>query len=193
MTQQTVAAGQLRAFVERIERMQEERKTIAEDIAEVIKEAVGTGFDRLAIKAVLKIRSVDDGIAKWQENSAILDLYLGALGMLPAPAGARAHVENIEEFRAKATEDNGTYQAHLEGHGVTGVASRPVSGRTETATSEAMDATAGETALHFEPPAFLKRDHAPLRPLCQNPDDCAGYGRTHCHACLKASGEVEAA
>ncbi|TIL33428.1 GapR family DNA-binding domain-containing protein, partial [Mesorhizobium sp.] len=44
-TSQTVAAGQLRAFIERIERLEEEKKTIADDIKEVFAEAKGTGFD----------------------------------------------------------------------------------------------------------------------------------------------------
>lgn len=82
-TAQTVAAQQLRAFVERIERLQEERKTIADDISEVFKEAVGTGFDKAAIKDILKIRR--KGLAEYEEHSAILDLYLTAMGMTADP------------------------------------------------------------------------------------------------------------
>ncbi len=47
---QTVAAGQLRAFIERIERLEEEKKTIADDIKEVFAEAKGTGFDTKAMR-----------------------------------------------------------------------------------------------------------------------------------------------
>ena len=94
----TVAAQQLRAFVERIERLQEERKTIAADIAEVFKELESTGFDKAATKAILKIRQADDGLAVWSERSATVALYLTALGMAPAPARAR---ENIEQFPAR--------------------------------------------------------------------------------------------
>lgn len=95
----TVAAQQLRAFVERIERLQEERKTIADDIAEVFKELEGTGFDKAATKAILKIRQADNGLAVWSERSATVDLYLTALGMAPAPARTR---ENIEQFPTRA-------------------------------------------------------------------------------------------
>lgn len=86
-TAQTVAAGQLRAFVERIERLQEERKTIADDISEVFKEATGTGFDKAALKDILKIRR--KGIAEHEEHSAIVELYLSAMGMGSPRARAR--------------------------------------------------------------------------------------------------------
>lgn len=172
-----VASQQLRAFVERIERLQEERKTIADDIAEVFKEATDTGFDKVALKAVLKIRSVEDGIAKWHENSAILDLYLGALGMITADerrAPAHARVEKIEQF--------------------------PASGKVEasvvvTAVSPSPPAASGadEMAAPFEPPAFLTRADKPLRPHCLRPDNCGGYGKIHCHSCLAASDQVEVA
>jgi uncharacterized protein (UPF0335 family) len=78
-TGQTVAAGHLRSFIERIERLEEERKTIAEDIKEVFAEAKGTGFDTKAIRTILKLRKKDQ--AERQEEEAILDLYLVALGM----------------------------------------------------------------------------------------------------------------
>lgn len=75
----TVAAGQLRAFIERIERLEDERKTIAEDIKEVFSEAKGTGFDTKAIRTIIKLRKKDQ--SERQEEEAILDLYKSALGM----------------------------------------------------------------------------------------------------------------
>jgi uncharacterized protein (UPF0335 family) len=78
-TSQTVAAGQLRAFIERIERLHEERTTIGQDIAELFAEAKGTGFDTKAMKTLLKLRRQDQ--AQRQEEEAILDLYKAALGM----------------------------------------------------------------------------------------------------------------
>jgi len=78
-TAQTVAAGQLRAFIERIERLEEEKKTIADDIKEVFAEAKGTGFDTKAIRTIVRLRRQDQ--AKRQEDEAILDLYKAALGM----------------------------------------------------------------------------------------------------------------
>ena len=79
-TSQTVAAGQLRAFVERIERLHEERKEIADDIKEVFGEAKGCGFDTVAMKACIRMRAMDP--AERQERESILDLYMAALGML---------------------------------------------------------------------------------------------------------------
>lgn len=76
---QTVAAGQLRAFIERIERLEEEKKTIADDIKEVYAELKGTGFEPKAVRQIIRIRKQDQ--AERQEAEAILDLYMNALGM----------------------------------------------------------------------------------------------------------------
>ena len=79
-TSQTVAAGQLRAFIERIERLEEEKKTISDDIKEVFAEAKGTGFDTKAMRSNIRLRKKDH--AERQEEDAILDLYMAALGMV---------------------------------------------------------------------------------------------------------------
>lgn len=76
---QTVAVGQLRAFIERIERLAEEKETIQDDIREVFAEAKGTGFDTKALRELIKLRRMDQ--AERQEREAILDLYKAALGM----------------------------------------------------------------------------------------------------------------
>ena len=76
---QTVAAGQLRAFIERVERLEEEKKTISEDIKEVYAEMKGTGFDTKAVRTLIRLRKKDQ--AERQEEEAILDLYKAALGM----------------------------------------------------------------------------------------------------------------
>ncbi|MEO9614192.1 MAG: DUF2312 domain-containing protein [Nitratireductor sp.] len=78
-TTETVAAGQLRAFIERIERLEEEKKTIADDIKEVYAEMKGTGFDTKAVRTLIRLRKQDQ--AERQEAEAILDLYKAALGM----------------------------------------------------------------------------------------------------------------
>ena len=75
----TVAAGQLRAFVERIERLEEDKKTVAEDIKEVYAELKGTGFDTKAVRTIVRLRKKDQ--AERQEEETILDLYKNALGM----------------------------------------------------------------------------------------------------------------
>lgn len=79
-TSQTVAAGQLRAFIERIERLTEEKQAIQGDISDVYSEAKGTGFDTRAIRELIKERKVDP--TERQERESILDLYKSALGMI---------------------------------------------------------------------------------------------------------------
>ena len=72
--------GQLRAFVERVERLSEEKKAIADNIKDVFAEAKGNGFDTKIMRKTIKIRAMDRD--KWREEEEILDLYLAALGLL---------------------------------------------------------------------------------------------------------------
>ena len=78
-TNQIVAAGQLRALIERIERLEEEKHTLGEDIKDVFAEAKGNGFDTKAIRTIIKLRKQDQ--AERDEAESILDLYKSALGM----------------------------------------------------------------------------------------------------------------
>lgn len=75
-----IAADQLRAFIERIERLEMEKQAIADDIKEVFAEAKGSGFDTKVMRAIIKIRKQDRN--ERAEQEAILDLYLHALGMV---------------------------------------------------------------------------------------------------------------
>jgi uncharacterized protein (UPF0335 family) len=72
-------AGQLRSLIERIERLEEEKAALAADIREVYSEAKGQGFDAKIMRQVVRIRKLDR--AERQEQEAVLDLYLTALGM----------------------------------------------------------------------------------------------------------------
>ncbi|MBZ8133251.1 hypothetical protein CLD20_08240 [Afifella sp. IM 167] len=76
-----VAAGQLRAFIERIERLEEEKKELFDDIRHVYGEAKAHGYDTKVMRQVVKLRKLDP--AERQEQEALLDLYMGALGTLP--------------------------------------------------------------------------------------------------------------
>ena len=75
-----VAADQLLSFIERIERLEEEKKTVADDIKDVYGEAKGTGFSPKTIRKIIAIRKQDP--AERAEQEAILDTYLAALGMI---------------------------------------------------------------------------------------------------------------
>jgi uncharacterized protein (UPF0335 family) len=80
MTAARVAKDHLKAFVERIERLEEEKKTIADDIRDVYAEAKANGFDTKALRAVVRLRKID--VEERKEQEAILETYLQALGML---------------------------------------------------------------------------------------------------------------
>ena len=74
------AKDHLKAFIERIERLEEEKKTISDDIKDVYAEAKANGFDAKALRAVVRLRKQD--VDERKEQEAILDTYLAALGML---------------------------------------------------------------------------------------------------------------
>jgi uncharacterized protein (UPF0335 family) len=80
MSAARIAKDQLKAFVERIERLEEEKKVIADDIKDVYAEAKANGYDTKALRAVVRLRKQDTEERKEQE--AILETYLQALGML---------------------------------------------------------------------------------------------------------------
>jgi uncharacterized protein (UPF0335 family) len=79
MSKSGFAEEHLRSFIERIERLEEEKKALADDITEVFSEAKGTGFDTKVMRQVLRLRKMES--ADRQEAEAMLDLYLSALGM----------------------------------------------------------------------------------------------------------------
>ncbi|WP_374655820.1 DUF2312 domain-containing protein [Phenylobacterium sp.] len=72
------AQGQLKSIIERIERLEQEKTEISEQIKEVFAEAKGNGFDVKVLRKVVRIRKQDR--AKRLEEEAILDLYLSAIG-----------------------------------------------------------------------------------------------------------------
>jgi uncharacterized protein (UPF0335 family) len=74
-----VNAGHLRAFIERIERLEEERKALSDDIKDVYGEAKANGFDVKIMRKIVSLRKQDRD--KRMEEETILDLYLAALGM----------------------------------------------------------------------------------------------------------------
>jgi uncharacterized protein (UPF0335 family) len=78
-----VARDQLRSFIERIERLEEEKKTLVDDIKDVYGEAKGMGYDTKIMKKVIALRKKDD--QERMEEDLILDTYLQALGMIEAP------------------------------------------------------------------------------------------------------------
>ena len=74
-----VSAERLRSFVERIERLEEEKAALAGDIREVYSEAKGSGFDIKVMRQIMRLRKLDKG--ERQEQEAMLETYMRALGM----------------------------------------------------------------------------------------------------------------
>jgi uncharacterized protein (UPF0335 family) len=79
MNKPAFAAHQLRSFIERVERLEEEKAALAADIREVYSEAKGQGFDTKIMRQIIRLRKMDK--ADYQEQAAILQLYKDALGM----------------------------------------------------------------------------------------------------------------
>lgn len=79
MKTNAVNGGHLRSFIERIEKLEEEKRAISDDIKDVYGEAKGTGFDIKVMRKIVSLRRQDK--SKRQEEAEILDLYLNALGM----------------------------------------------------------------------------------------------------------------
>lgn len=83
MSTNSIDSGHLKAFIERIERLEEEKAAIAGDIKEVYAEAKGNGFDTKVLRKIVSIRKQDHN--ERLEQEALLELYMTALGMASAP------------------------------------------------------------------------------------------------------------
>lgn len=84
-----IAAQQLRLFIEKIERLEEDKAKLMEDIKEVFAEAKGSGFDPKVMKQIMKLRKMKhEDIAEQEE---LLDLYKQALGMIPTESFSSEH------------------------------------------------------------------------------------------------------
>lgn len=79
MTKSGFAKDQLKAFISRVERLEEEKAALGADIKEVYAEAKGTGFDTVIMRQIIRLRKLDK--ADFQEQEAMLDLYLTAMDM----------------------------------------------------------------------------------------------------------------
>ena len=79
MAKANFAKDQLKSLVERVERLEEEKTALSGDIREVYAEAKGQGFDTKIMRAVVRLRKLDS--SQREEQDALLDLYMSALGM----------------------------------------------------------------------------------------------------------------
>lgn len=74
-----IAADRLRSIVDRIERISEERKALGDDVSDLYKEAVSAGYDKKALKRLIRVRARDPG--EVEEEDALVEVYKSALGM----------------------------------------------------------------------------------------------------------------
>jgi len=74
-----ISSARLKSFIERIEKLEEDKASVSEDLKEVYAEAKGTGFDTKIIRTIVRIRKID--IEKRREQDELLELYKAALGM----------------------------------------------------------------------------------------------------------------
>jgi uncharacterized protein (UPF0335 family) len=95
------AKDHLKSFVERVERLEEEKKALSDDIRDVFSEAKANGFDVKALRSVIRLRKQD--VDERAEQEAILETYLAALGMLVDAAVRTAEV-HVRHARAQACE-----------------------------------------------------------------------------------------
>ena len=114
-----IAADQLRLFIERIERLEEEKKGIADDISDVYAEAKSDGFDTKIMRECVKLRKLERHAL--QDRDALLDTYRTALGMdfAGTPLGQAA-----AELDRLAGEDGGTATLEMGGETISTFGSR---------------------------------------------------------------------
>ncbi len=105
---QNAAQKQLRGFVERIERLEQEKKDLAADIADVYLEAKACGFDVPTMRQLVKVRKATD--SEREEQFALLDTYMHAMGMKGLPLGdwADSQVKSGDRLQEMTREDGAT-------------------------------------------------------------------------------------
>jgi uncharacterized protein (UPF0335 family) len=97
----STAQGKLKSLIERIERLEEDKAAVAADLKEVYAEAKGDGFDTKIMRKVIRLRKTDK--AKRQEEEALIDLYLSALGNTPIERYARDRSAAVADDDAHAS------------------------------------------------------------------------------------------
>ena len=158
-----------RSIMQRILRLQEEVDALKADIREVYAEAKAHGYDKAAMgDAIRIIRKREKDAAGFEERSAIVDLYLAAFDQSShVHAGARTREQRSKDRLSEAMADNKEFSAELAQAGLISAEAHAEN----IALSDAVAVKLGSGVAK------------PLRPHCKNPDNCGGYGSTHCFRC----------
>lgn len=169
MTDPLAAPELLRQITDRILRLRDEEDALKADIREVYAEAKSQGFDKTIVgKIVARIRAEAKDGDKLAEQEELVDLYLRAY---QGASRASAHTHARARTAAPAS-----VSASLPPH--------------DPETGEVVEPAPATVAAA---PAFLTGERKVLRPNCQRPDNCGGYGSNHCHDCKTAVEGREAA
>jgi uncharacterized protein (UPF0335 family) len=208
-----VQGDQIKSIVERVQRLQEEKRTIEDDIKEVYAEARGNGYDVKVLRAVVKHLGKDQN--EIAEFDAIFDLYLQAYEHGAAPS--RAYVARdagtrTRELAPKTYPERASRSPEIAPPGLsTATQSEGAAGASPEEAASDSAAGDGDTIVSAQAAEFVTpagegeggpapADPAPaadglltgrkpfvLRPLCQHPEMCRGYGSKHCGACERSA------
>lgn len=113
---ESIAADELRLLIERIERLEEEKKAIADDIKEVYAEAKSRGYDTKTMRECVKLRKLETHVRR--EREALLDTYKAALGLdySETPLGSAAVQRAAQKLHDTVTAGGGTMTVEIPGH-----------------------------------------------------------------------------
>lgn len=206
MTETTISPEQLQKFVQRILDLKDKQDLAATIIREVYSEVRTAGFDKQALgQLVTCLRKKGRDPDKFEAASAVFELYKK---IYEGPSHAHAREEDIqpeppradgnvpshaharEEDRPKAADASPatTDQKVLEAGPELAPGLIDADAAESTGTLQHLSQSASDASKQVDPPApIFSPRHGELRPLCRNPDNCAGYGRTACRSCLRAS------
>lgn len=132
------AKDQLKSFIERIERLEAEKATIAADIKEIYAEARGCGFSTKTMRQIVKDRAKDK--ADFDEEQALLELYRGALGLLYEPLSDNARRHASGQPPKDAPKDAGNETPDTDGATQKPADTAPTAEAVETARAEGTEA-----------------------------------------------------
>lgn len=188
--------GQIKSIIERVQRLQEEKRTIEDDIKEVYAEARANGYDVKVLRAVVK--HLGKNLEEVAEFDAIFDLYLQSYHAADKPsrahaardAGARTLEERSKDRLSEAMADNKDLSAEMLRDGLIS----PEAHAENVALSDAVATKLGSGVVSTEAPAAAEppaRKPYVLRPHCQRPDMCASYGSKHCGECERLANAAE--
>lgn len=175
--------SELRSFFDRWLNLEERKAAVSEDLKELFSEAKSRGFEPKAMRIAFKGKVRDE--SETEDDRALAAMVYTYRAAIDAPHAhpAPAREKTLKKSVRSETADHTSSPPHeADASGETN--SNPQEPTSSPATADKAEAPVSSPGASA---AFT------LRPHCLNPESCAGYGSKHCHACLKAAQESEAA